>query len=145
MDEQGESAEGVIHFICEHCQISLTVDDSLAGVTGPCPSCGEAITAPRPDSEEPRKVTVRPRDLKSRADSSVRPKGADVQASSRKVAGSKSGSSHRRRSVSPETGVSEAHRERAEVAAVAKMLVAGLIVLAVVLAVAYWLKHNFNA
>ncbi len=143
MDEQGQATEGVIHFSCEHCQISLTVDDSLAGVTGPCPSCGQAITAPRPDV--PRKVAMRPRELKGRNQSSSRTQG-DVQLSSRKGSrANSSASTHRRRSISPDTAVSQAHKERAEVAAVAKMLVAGLVVLAIVLAVAFWLNHRFNA
>ena len=37
---------GVIQFTCEHCKISLTVDDFLAGVSAPCPSCGKPTKAP---------------------------------------------------------------------------------------------------
>lgn len=143
MAEQGQATEGVIHFSCDHCKISLTVDDSLSGVTGPCPSCGQAITAPRPNS--PRKVEVKPREVKGRSNPSAETGGGDVQISSRSAVSRQSDSGRRRRTVSPETGVSEAHRERAEVAAVAKMLVAGLIVLAIVLGVAYWLNYRFNA
>lgn len=46
--------------------------------------------------------------------------------------------------MSPKMGRSEARREQAEVAAVAKMLVAGLIVLAIVLAVAFWLNSRLG-
>jgi len=44
------------------------------------------------------------------------------------------------RAISPEAGVSEVRRERAEVATVAKMLVVGLLVLAIILAGAWWLN-----
>jgi len=141
MTEQGQKSDKVIQFQCGHCQISLTVDDSLAGVTGPCPSCGENVTAPAPapEAEAHQKLPVRPREIRQRE---------NVQIDGRNRSGSaarRSNGDRRRRSISPETGVSEAHRERAEVAAVAKMLIAGLVVLAIVLAVAYWLNHRFNA
>lgn len=143
MSEQGGANENVINFSCDHCRISLTVDESLAGITGPCPSCGNDITAPHPNA--PRKVEMRPRDIRSRRGPSVDSTGGDVQISSRDAGLESSRRSRtRRRSISPETGVSEAHRERAEVAAVAKMLIAGLVVLAIVLAVAYWLNNRFN-
>ncbi|MFT7172177.1 MAG: putative RNA-binding Zn-ribbon protein involved in translation (DUF1610 family) [Paracoccaceae bacterium] len=143
MAEQGQATEWVIHFSCDYCKISLTVEDSLAGVTGPCPSCGETITAPRPIA--PRKVDVRPREVRGQGNSSVEAGRGDVQVSSWSAANRRSDSGRRRRSISPETGVSGAHREREEVAAVVKMLVAGLIVLAIVLGVAYWLNYRFNA
>lgn len=34
-------------FSCQHCGSSLTVPASLAGVSGPCPVCGQTITSPR--------------------------------------------------------------------------------------------------
>ncbi len=145
MVEQEAEEEKVIHFSCTQCQISLTVDESLAGVSGPCPSCGYKITAPSPRA--PQKVVVRPREMKAKGQNEL-PATAqtnDVQITSRAQSSGRGRAKHQRRSVSPETGVSEAHRERAEVAAVAKMLVAGLVVLAIVLAVAFWLNHRFNA
>lgn len=42
-------------FSCPHCQTRLTVPVSLAGISGPCPSCRTPITAPRPEPE-PRPV-----------------------------------------------------------------------------------------
>lgn len=38
-------------FSCPHCQTRLTVPVSLAGISGPCPSCRVPITAPRPEPE----------------------------------------------------------------------------------------------
>lgn len=35
-------------FSCPHCQTRLTVPLSLAGISGPCPSCRVSITAPKP-------------------------------------------------------------------------------------------------
>ncbi|YCM43539.1 hypothetical protein V2O64_19715 [Verrucomicrobiaceae bacterium 227] len=140
MESAGQVSAGVIHFSCLHCHVSLTVDDSLAGITGPCPACGESITAPR--LKAPSRVEVKPREL-------VRRDGEGGQGSdrSRQVSGEQSRvnpESARResgvRAIRPESGGSESRRERAEVAAVAKMLVVGLIVLAIVLALAFWLN-----
>jgi hypothetical protein len=39
---------GKITFECFYCNVSLTVDSSLGGITGPCPRCGRSITAPTP-------------------------------------------------------------------------------------------------
>ena len=36
-----------ITFSCNHCGSSLTVPASLAGVSGPCPVCGQTITSPK--------------------------------------------------------------------------------------------------
>lgn len=36
----------VIQFQCQACQALLTVPAHLAGVTGPCPKCGQTITSP---------------------------------------------------------------------------------------------------
>ena len=45
--------ENIIKFTCPDCQTNLTVPAELAGVTGPCPSCGEFITAPRQPARQP--------------------------------------------------------------------------------------------
>ncbi len=90
---------------------------------------------------------MRPREFRSREEPPVRPGGGDVQISSREATGSQPGEwgRARRRAISPQIRVSEAHRERAEVAAVAKMLIAGFVVLAIVLGVAYWLNYRVSA
>lgn len=36
----------LLTFACVACQSALTVPASLSGVTGPCPICGQSITAP---------------------------------------------------------------------------------------------------
>lgn len=126
---------GVIRFTCEHCEVSLTVDDFLAGVSAPCPSCGKPTKAP-----------------------DHRPKGG----SSDVFSGRKPQQQVGRPSVGqgveqgrdwdtgwprnrPQRVVSEAQREREEVALVTKILVLGGIVLAVVLAAAYYLNEAFNS
>ena len=38
-------------FSCPHCQRRLTLPVSLAGISGPCPSCRTPITAPRPEPD----------------------------------------------------------------------------------------------
>ncbi len=35
-----------LHFACRKCAMQLTVPMQLAGVSGPCPGCGETIAAP---------------------------------------------------------------------------------------------------
>lgn len=42
-------SDSTLIFDCPACDIHLTVPASLAGVRGPCPSCGEIIQAPSPD------------------------------------------------------------------------------------------------
>lgn len=50
-------ANELIHFFCPACGIRLSVPNHLAGVAGPCPSCGNAIQAPlrehRPSADVP--------------------------------------------------------------------------------------------
>lgn len=36
----------IIHFQCSACQNTLTVPVHLAGISGPCPTCGQTITSP---------------------------------------------------------------------------------------------------
>ena len=38
----------VIQFHCSACQALLTVPSSMAGVSGPCPTCGQTVTSPSP-------------------------------------------------------------------------------------------------
>ena len=143
MTDQGQKSDNVIHFQCDHCKISLTVDDSLAGISGPCPSCGQDITAPlMPEKEDPNMVPVRPSEAGKRSDVQIKGRGPARNEGFGRRPGR---SSQRERPIGPETGISEVHRERAEVGAVVKMLVAGLLVLIIVLGVAYWLNDRFNS
>ncbi len=139
MEGQEQLSEAVIHFDCGHCRISLTVDDSLAGVTGPCPSCGEAITAPVPSL--PQNIEIKPRSFSRREN--LGKEASNAKPSGKPVSSSPSTRSKGRRAVSPNTGLSEAHKEKVEVATVIKMLIAGLLVLGVVLVVAYLLNSQF--
>jgi uncharacterized protein involved in high-affinity Fe2+ transport len=43
----------LINFECDHCATNLTVPQSMAGVSGPCPSCANAVTAPSPSAVSP--------------------------------------------------------------------------------------------
>ncbi|HEY1121087.1 MAG TPA: hypothetical protein VGE67_05785 [Haloferula sp.] len=45
-----------IIFHCHHCQVRLNVPARLAGVTGPCPKCRQAITAPMESEVTPAPV-----------------------------------------------------------------------------------------
>ena len=142
MTDQATVIDNVIHFSCQHCQISLTVDASLAGVTGPCPSCGASMTAPA--ASVPSAVVVKPRDVKKREAQTdevpevARPK-VEVQIEPSERPRRRRGGG---RAISPNTGLSETYQEKVEVAAVVKMLIAGLVVVGIVLVVAFWLKSE---
>lgn len=142
MDSQGQENDGVIHFSCRHCLMSLTVADELAGITGPCPSCGGDVAAPLPASS--RGSGQEAKAGRKNVDA-VTSEGEDQSQSSRGVTERDSPSPHGRSgrpANEPESSMSEARRERAEVASVFKLLVAGLVILAMILAVAYWLNFR---
>ena len=46
--QSGYPAANTITFSCRFCHFGMTVSAQLAGVTGPCPQCGQTITAPFP-------------------------------------------------------------------------------------------------
>ncbi len=46
-------AHDLIQFFCPFCGIKLTVPGSKAGVSGPCPACGNTIQAPVPPPPRP--------------------------------------------------------------------------------------------
>ena len=52
----------LIRFTCSCCQTSLTVPQSMAGVTGPCPTCQAPITAPLPPTAPEVPVATTPVD-----------------------------------------------------------------------------------
>jgi type II secretory pathway pseudopilin PulG len=51
------------HFTCPYCFKKTLVDESLAGQSGPCASCGKTITIPGPPPKQP--AVVRPVDRES--------------------------------------------------------------------------------
>lgn len=126
---------GVIQFTCEHCKISLTVDDFLAGVSAPCPSCGKPTKAPDQRAEggapdvssglKPQQQVVRP------------PVGQRLEQD-------RDWDTGRPRKL-PQQVLSETQREREEVAVVTKILVLGVIVLVGLLAAAYYANQAFNS
>lgn len=130
--------DNVIHFTCQHCQASLIVDISLAGVAGPCPSCGAAITAPK--GSTPEAVVVSPRELKKRKTpiEEVASPPTLQEAPSEELHRSSGGG----RAVCPRTGLSEAYEEKSEMVAIIKMLIAALVVIGLVMVVAYYLKSE---
>lgn len=44
--ESLRSETASIRFACGYCRVNLEVPEVVAGVTGPCPGCGESLTAP---------------------------------------------------------------------------------------------------
>lgn len=65
-------------FACPHCQQSLEADDSFAGSSVDCPTCGQPFAIPSPSAAEPsRETAVRPSPPPNApSKSSVRPRPA---------------------------------------------------------------------
>lgn len=130
---------GVIQFTCEHCGVSLTVDDFLAGVSAPCPSCGKLTKAPEQRSKEDSPDII----------SKPKPKPKLRQPAARLPVGQigeqfrnwDSGQSRKR----PQRAVAETQREREEVSIVIKLLVFGVMVLGILLTVAYYVNQASNS
>jgi hypothetical protein len=126
---------GVIRFTCEHCEVSLTVDDFLAGVSAPCPSCGKPTKAP----------DHRPKGGSSDVFSGRKPQQQVGRPSvGQGVEQGRDWDTGRPRKQ-PRRVVSEVQGEREEVALVIRLLVVGMIVLAVVLAAGYYVYQAFNS
>ena len=131
----GNVDNGVIQFTCEHCKISLTVDDFLAGVSAPCPSCGKSTKAP--DQRVEGGATDVFSGLKPQKQVIRQPVGQRLEQDRDWDTG--------RPSKRPPQVVSETQREREEVAVVTKILVLGVIVLLGVLAAVYYANQAFNS
>ena len=126
---------GVIQFTCEHCKISLTVDDFLAGVSAPCPSCGKPTKAPdqRAEGDAPD------------VSSGLKPQQQVVRPPvDQRLEQDRDWDTGRPRKL-PQQVLSETQREREEVAVVTKILVLGVIVLVGLLAAAYYANQAFNS
>ena len=49
-----------IDFFCNTCSIPLSVPTHSAGISGPCPSCGQTVTAPTPTFSDWKEVAFNP-------------------------------------------------------------------------------------
>lgn len=137
------AANDLIRFVCPNCKMQLTVDRTLAGVTGPCPSCGSVVTAPNGAPSEPAAISVQPRPPRQSTDqaqsdqqSELAPRPVEPD-STKHRAHSRPG-----HSVNPRTGLSADHEERQELRIVLKMFIAGIVVAAVVAGVVIWLRYR---
>ena len=115
---------GVIQFTCEHCKVSLTVDESLAGVSGPCPSCGKPTKSPH------QKLRAGLRDERPRQEPARGPVDQGG-GRGREFPGE-------RPKKTAQRVVSETRQEREEVVAVIRLLGLGLILLLLVLLAVYF-------
>lgn len=126
---------GVIQFTCEHCGISLTVDDFLAGVSAPCPSCGKLTKAPEQRSKEDSPdIISKPKLRQPAARLPVGQIGEQYR----------NWDSGRPRKL-PQRVVAETRREREEVSIVIKLLVFGVMVLGILLTAAYYVNQASNS
>ncbi len=147
--------QDTLKFKCHHCNIQLTVSSSLAGVTGPCPSCGMNVAAPMlgqgvDSSASSSQISVKPREFKKSGGDEIDRQESQVgesegesppssEPSRRRISQDRGG-----RSVSPHTGISEGHKDKKEVVTILKMLFAALMVGLIVVAVVYWLKGRMG-
>lgn len=131
---------GVIQFTCEHCGVSLTVDDFLAGVSAPCPSCGKLTKAPEQRSKEDSPDIISKPKLRQPA---ARQPAARLPVGQigEQFRNWDSGQSRKR----PQRAVAETQREREEVSIVIKLLVFGVMVLGILLTVAYYVNQASNS
>lgn len=127
--------KGVIQFTCEHCKVSLTVEGSLAGVTGPCPSCGKSTKAPE------RSVRVVSREVQREA----RSRRGTVRVPENPPVARHPGIQSFRPEKASRRVVPEAQREFEEVKVVIRLLLIGLVVLVVILATVYFGFQAFNS
>lgn len=126
---------GVIQFTCEHCGISLTVDDFLAGVSAPCPSCGKLTKAPEQRSKKDSPdIISKPKLRQPAARLPVGQIGEQYR----------NWDSGRPRKL-PQRVVAETQREREEVSIVIKLLVFGVMVLGILLTAAYYVNQASNS
>ncbi|MDC1448112.1 hypothetical protein N8218_00485 [bacterium] len=104
------------------------------------PLAGKRLTAPVPTA--PQGMVIKPRTVNRRTSNELQAAAAEnpVQVEPSRRSSSRRGG----RAVRPNTGLSESHQEKVEVAAIVKMLIAGLLVLGVVLVVAYLLNSQFQ-
>jgi len=126
---------GVIQFTCEHCGVSLTVDDFLAGVSAPCPSCGKLTKAPEQRSKEDSPDIISKPKLRQPA------ARLPVGQIGEQFRNWDSGRPRKR----PQRAVAETQREREEVSIVIKLLVFGLMVLGMLLTAAYYVNQASNS
>lgn len=128
----------LIRFVCSQCRTQLTVNGSLAGVTGPCPSCGSMVTAPTLEEKIPSPVVVQPR-LTRQDSASASSTSSPQHGESADKMRARSRPGH---SVNPRTGWAMEHEEKKELRIVIKMLLAAVFVAAVVAFVVLWLKYR---
>jgi predicted RNA-binding Zn-ribbon protein involved in translation (DUF1610 family) len=126
---------GVIQFTCEHCGVSLTVDDFLAGVSAPCPSCGKLTKAPEQRSKEDSPDIISKPKLRQPA------ARLPVGQIGEQFRNWDSGRPRKR----PQRAVAETQREREEVSIVIKLLVFGVMVLGILLTAAYYVNQASNS
>jgi predicted RNA-binding Zn-ribbon protein involved in translation (DUF1610 family) len=126
---------GVIQFTCEHCGVSLTVDDFLAGVSAPCPSCGKLTKAPEKRSKEDSPDIISKPKLRQPA------ARLPVGQIGEQFRNWDSGRPRKR----PQRAVAETQREREEVSIVIKLLVFGVMVLGILLTAAYYVNQASNS
>jgi predicted RNA-binding Zn-ribbon protein involved in translation (DUF1610 family) len=126
---------GVIQFTCEHCGVSLTVDDFLAGVSAPCPSCGKLTKAPEQRSKEDSPDIISKPKLRQPA------ARLPVGQIGEQFRNWDSGRPRKR----PQRAVAETQREREEVSIVIKLLVLGVMVLGILLTAAYYVNQASNS
>ncbi|MFK7911970.1 MAG: hypothetical protein AB8F34_15420 [Akkermansiaceae bacterium] len=146
MDSQATSKP--LRFGCPACGIRLVVDQSIAGTEGPCPSCGARIVAPPVEvanslvEKKAAPVAIKPRSAKSQTSEGSGSSGGDLATSAKQtVPEPVSKSQSRRRSVSPNSIVSDKHSEKQNTLIFLKILVAVLVVIAIAIGTYFILKN----
>ena len=155
--------------------MELTVSAELAGVSGPCPFCGETIQSPAPLMEERkefvpaevapeparqanviRRIAPEPRPVRSTPQPEFEPEPEfEHEPVLEEPVGQMMSSSvgerpskrrkSRGRAIHPITGLSASYDERKESGAIARVALAVLLTVILVAAVFAFMKHQFGA
>ena len=152
--------EETLHFRCAHCALELTVPHAMAGVSGPCPGCGQQIRSPQPaprrKTRPEEKASSSPgallrRDVRGvgegRAEGELPPRRAEPRpGANQKVPDTlppeRTGRTRRTtRAIDPSTGLSARYTEKREVRDLLRIAVAVLATIAVVAVVVALVRH----
>ncbi len=140
--------DSLLHFICAKCNAHLTIASDGSGVKGPCPVCGEPITAPGKLSTDSSAVSLSSVDKVKKAVES-KPTKPVVKPEAVKIADQLKADTDA--PIHSKSGLTQEQEEQGEFSVVLNSLIFGLLFLLVAGCLLYsfkkeifeWLNTNF--
>lgn len=105
-----------LFFKCPECSVTLSLESHLAGVTGPCPTCGSSVTSPSLQPTLSERASIRSGSFR---------KGA---------------SRCRKGRISADSGIDQSHLERKETAKTLLVILLFLLAFCACLLVTWFMK-----